>query len=84
MLQPSSAFGRVLGIDVIEVERPTQQGRHWLLDMVDWGTVLQNCEGVGFEKTAEATKRALSRSWVRHHGTPEIVIVDGGGGFKAE
>eukprot|EP00434_Breviolum_minutum_P029882 symbB.v1.2.026423.t1/scaffold2638.1/size74318/2 len=84
-------FNRILGVDTFFVK---WQGKSYpFLNMVDHGTNWQvvamvrpiegeHAEPSGGNPTAEETWLHFLRYWVRPHGTPDVVISDGGMEFR--
>eukprot|EP00971_Amphidinium_carterae_P013476 265467-Amphidinium_carterae.1 len=78
----SYGFNFVLGADCIYVEHP-HLGRTCWLNMVCWGTRLQNVEYLGSSPIATTVLAGLM-NWCRHYGYPEYLVLGQGPEFEAE
>eukprot|EP00971_Amphidinium_carterae_P289001 5738574-Amphidinium_carterae.2 len=81
-------FGKLVGLDTFYIDLCStssdgtrQTVRHPVLNMVDHGTNLQQCQ-VMSRATALEASRAFREVWIRPHGTPEAILADGGPEFQ--
>ncbi|CAL1162763.1 unnamed protein product [Cladocopium goreaui] len=71
-------FGQVVGVDLLFIE--VQNTLLTFVNILDWGTNFQQvalCPG----KTAEEVQQVFMNEWVKHYGSPVLLIADRGPEF---
>eukprot|EP00971_Amphidinium_carterae_P263155 5221249-Amphidinium_carterae.1 len=79
-LPRSYGFNIVIGLDTIELHPPNLPSEAYL-NVVCWGSRLQQVYRMGPTPTAEGARRGLA-TWIKTYGVPEVTVVDGGPEFK--
>lgn len=72
--------GKVVGVDVIYIPGIGGETTVPALNMVDWGTNYQMVEKLNTKQPEEVWK-AMTRTWLRVFGCPEVIITDPGREF---
>lgn len=72
--------GKVVGVDVIYIPGIGGETTIPALNMVDWGTNYQMVEKLNTKQPEEVWK-AMTRTWLRVFGCPEVIITDPGREF---
>ncbi|CAK8996137.1 Retrovirus-related Pol polyprotein from transposon RE1 (Retro element 1) (AtRE1) [Includes: Protease RE1 [Durusdinium trenchii] len=74
---------KVVGVDVVFMPSHTGKEVKPVLNIIDWGSCFQVLEPLD-EMGSKHVWRAFQRSWTRHFGQPEIIVIDQGREFLGE